>query len=62
MSTCLKDKLVGGAKTGPMGCGSLGLAHKPFINCSSCRNQISKAFAPIVNSRDPVNWALVNSA
>ena len=30
--TSLKDKPVGGTKTGLAGCGLLGLAHKPIIN------------------------------
>ena len=32
VSKSLKDKPVGGAMTGPIGCKSLGLAHKPIIN------------------------------
>ena len=39
-SMSLKDNPVGGAKTGPTGHGSMGLAHKPIINFTSCRNQI----------------------
>ena len=31
-SMSLKDKPVGGVKTGPTRCGSLGLAHKSIIN------------------------------
>ena len=58
----LKDNLVGGTKTGPTGHGSLGLAHEPIINFSSCRNQTFLAFAPIVNSRDSVNMVQGNSA
>ena len=31
VSMSLEDKPVGGAKTGPTGCGLLRLAHKPII-------------------------------
>ena len=59
----LKDKPVGGTNTEPTKYMDHWDWHTSLLlTFSSYRNQNFYAFAPIVNTRNPVNWVPINCA